>query len=403
VDGSRARPVAVLQGQLGYGGSERQLALFLKAHDPQRWAPHVYAASHLGPVADEIRAAGIPVTLLEGTPLQKLVQFRHDFRQQGAQGLVSWSSWTNVFSWLPLGRRVPRMGSFRSAGFADLPRRYRPVWAWASHARLSTIVCNSPETAAELRRRTCGRQRVRFVPNAVEPVPDVSDRRAAWRRELGVRPDEVLVMGVGRLSPQKAFERFVDAVALCHASHPVRAVILGPDYEGAHEALLSRIEATGLAPGTIRYLGPTDAARDAICAADVYLLSSLEEGMPNVVLEALSAGVPCVTTPVSGISTILTHGVEGLVAEHDAASLGESLLRLARNPALRQQMGARARDHLAEALTPMEVYGPLWDALAEELREAQTRRRRGGRGPTRILNRLAGRPMTPYPPDRDLR
>ncbi|MBC7677615.1 MAG: hypothetical protein H7233_01290, partial [Pseudorhodobacter sp.] len=119
------RPVAVLQGQLGHGGSERQLSLFLSQCDRTVWAPHVYAASELGHVADHLRAAGTPVTLLRGSPLRKLRAMRRAVRAQRAQALVSWCSWTNVFAWALIGLRVPCVGSFRNAGFADLPVRGR--------------------------------------------------------------------------------------------------------------------------------------------------------------------------------------------------------------------------------------------------------------------------------------
>lgn len=369
-----ARELAVLQGQLGYGGSERQLSLLLQECDRAAWSVHVYAASHLGPTARQLEAAGIPVTLLEGGPVRKLLAFRRAVRQSRAQAVLSWSSWTNVFAWSLLGLGRPVIGSFRNAGFADLPSRLRPLWSWASLAPLAAVVCNSRETADLLLRRSAPGQRVLFVPNAVEPPADVAGLRRRWRRELGIGEDEVLVLGIGRLTPQKAFDRFVAAVALAHADTPLRAVVLGPDYEGSGAELEALIRATGLPGDVLRYLGPTAAAREVVCAADIYLLSSLHEGMPNVVLEAMAAGVPCVTTPVSGLSSILTHEVDGLITGHDARLLADGLVRLANDPDLRFALGARARRRLSELHSPARVYGPLWQALAVQVDRATARR-----------------------------
>jgi len=368
---ARPRPLAVLQGQLGIGGSERQLRLLLSQCDRATWSPHVYAVTSLGSTAEHLRADGIPVTLLEGSRPRRLWAFRQAFRAQRAEALLSWSSWTNVFALLLLDQRVPRVGSYRNAGFDDLPGRGRRLWSWASRVRLSTIVCNSPETATVLRRRCRSSQTVQFVPNAVEPVQDVEQARRTWRRRLEVADDEVLVVGIGRLTRQKAFDVFVDAVALCCSSLDadaprVRAVVVGPDDEGHGAQLQEQIAATGLPPGTIRYVGPSYAARELVCAADIYLLSSTHEGMPNVVMEAMSAGVPCVTTPVGGVTSVLTHEVEGLIAGHDAASLAAALRRLVEDPGLRHRLGDRARRRLQTHL-PAAVYGPVWTELAADV------------------------------------
>lgn len=368
---TRPRRLAVLQGQLGIGGSERQLRLLLSQCDREAWSPHVYVATSLGLNADNLRADGIPVTLLPGRRARRLWSFRRAFREQRAEALLSWSSWTNVFAPVLLDQRVPRVGSYRNAGFDDLPRRGRWLWSWASRVQLSTVVCNSPETADVLRQHCRPSQTVLFVPNAVEPVADVAVARRTWRRRLEVADDEVLVVGIGRLTHQKAFDVFVDAVALCCAgldadAPRVRAIVVGPDHDGQAAALREQITATGLPSGTIRVFGASDAARELVCAADVYLLSSTHEGMPNVVLEAMSAGVPCVATPVGGVASVLTHEVDGLVAGHDAHGLAVALRRLVEDPALRRRLGQQARRRL-EAHSPAAVYGPLWTALAAEV------------------------------------
>lgn len=378
------RPVAVLVGQLGHGGTERQLRLLVQACPSSRWAPHVFVAGTLGMHAEALRASGVPVTLLTGHPLHKLWQFHRAMAALRPLALVSWSSWTNVFALATLGRGVPRVGSFRSAGYGDLPVRGRALWSWASRTGLTTIVCNSPETAEVLRRRARARQRVVFVPNAVEPVADPAGARARWRRELGVADDELLVLGIGRLSPQKGFDRFVDAVARCCARHPVRAVVIGPDITGSAGAVLdAQIRATGLPAGTIRWVGPRDPAREAVCAADVLLLTSREEGMPNVVMEAMAAGVPVVTTPVGGVSSLLADGREGLVAAHDAEALAAALLRLARDPELRRRLGQAGRRRTTSRSLPAAVYGPVWadlerqtDAFRAAARQRAARRTR---------------------------
>ena len=84
-------------------------------------------------------------------------------------------------------------------------------------------------------------------------------------------------------------------------------------------------------------------------AADIVALSSLWEGLPRSVVQARAAGKPVVATSVNGTPEVVLDGQTGcLVAPHDFAAMAEAFVRLARDPALRSRMGARAREGLEE-------------------------------------------------------
>ncbi|MEH3144378.1 MAG: glycosyltransferase [Methylobacterium frigidaeris] len=358
--GAAPVPVAVMIGQLGQGGSERQLFLFLARCDRSRWAPTLYVSGELGFWEGPIRALGVPVVLLTGSPPAKLLRFRAAVRRQRPAAFFSWSSYTNVFALALLGLGARRIGSYRNSLYDDLPGRGRAAWALASRAALSAAVCNSRETFEAFAAQAGRVCRPVYVPNGVEPIPPGQARawRGEWRARLGVAPGEVLVAGVGRLTPQKCFSRFVDVVALVSRVVPVRAVIAGGDL-GCRAGLEAAAARRGLG-NILRFVGAVPDARALICAADIFLLTSDHEGMPNVVLEAMAAGVPCVSTRVNAVGDLLRHGETGFLADFDAGDLARRVEALVRDEDLRRRIGEAARAHVEREHDPARLAGALW-------------------------------------------
>ena len=88
-----------------------------------------------------------------------------------------------------------------------------------------------------------------------------------------------------------------------------------------------------------------DGVREQFAQADIFVLPSLAEGIPVVLMEAMSSGVPCVTTPVNGIPELIQHEKTGLLAmPGDVDSVAEQLRRLIADPALRRSLALAARD-----------------------------------------------------------
>lgn len=356
------RPIAVIIGQLGHGGSERQLYMFLAHCDRSRWSPTLYVSSDLGELVtwrDPIAALGVPIVQLNGGRLAKMRQFRSACIAQGARSFFSWSSYTNGFGLALTGLGVHRIGSFRNASFADLPSRFRGVWEWAGLAGVSAVVCNSLETQVELQKRVGKTKTIVYAPNAVNifDVEQIRSWREAWRARLGVPPDAVLIIGVGRIAPQKNFGRFIEAIAEVRKYAPVSAIIVGRD-DGPLPELLERAAELGVQE-IVRFLGQAPDAREVMCAADVFLLTSDYEGMPNVILEAMAAGLPCVSTRVNGVADLIDEGSSGFIADNNALALSKPLIELAANRELRLEMGAHARRSM-EQRRPEIVVPELW-------------------------------------------
>ena len=359
---SPATKIAVMIGQLPQGGSERQLYAFLKHCDRERWDPIVYVGG--GPVGfwdEHIRELGIPIKLLQGNPVMRMWKFRQSCKANGIKCFFSWSAHTNRYG-LALGLGARRIGSYRNAYRRNLHLRYGKLRAWLRLTSVSTIVCNSEETATAVRNHAGRSKRVVYIPNSVQPVDDVESCRRSWRQQLRISEDETLILGVGRLDPQKNFGRFSDMVAHVHQAMPIKAVVAGRD-DGCLQGLQKQVDLLGLDSNVMRFIGSVPDARELMCAADIFVLSSDYEGMPNVVLEAMAARVPCVCTHVNGVGALIDQGVTGFVTDHQADDLAAKVLLLSKDKKLRAEMGARAAKSI-KAFKPETIAARMWELCA---------------------------------------
>jgi glycosyltransferase involved in cell wall biosynthesis len=350
--------VAIIVGSLVQGGTERQLFLFLAACDRSRWSPILYVSGELGFWEDKIRALSVPIVLLSGSPLKKLLTFRRDVIRNGAKVFFSWSSYTNVYALALLGRMDRRIGSFRASAFSDLPESGRWLWSLLSTVGTSSIICNSRETQTVLEKFVSVRGPVLHVPNAVQIIPpeDVSRFRAAWRRRLTADDDTLLVVGVGRLDAGKNFALFVDVIAQVARDRNIRGVIAGA---GSVDELQCHARRLGV-EDRVQFLGLVPDARELMCAADIFLLTSRHEGMPNVILEAMSVGVACVSTKVNGVMDLCDQGQAAYVCSHEPAALAAAVSTLADDSRLRLELGRRNRALMASRFGLDEVTKRLW-------------------------------------------
>ncbi len=185
-------------------------------------------------------------------------------------------------------------------------------------------------------------ERVSVVPNAV-PLPSAlgpGDRQAV-RARFGVAPGEVLLLAAGRFTAQKNFgDQVTAARLLADAGTPFRLVIAGDGDE--RPALQQRIDAAGLA-GRVHLPGNLADLDRVMGAADAFAMSSLWEGLPLVLLEAMAAGLPVAAYGIDGVSELVTDGATGLLAPAgDPAALAGALDALARSDDLRARLGAGA-------------------------------------------------------------
>ncbi len=208
--------------------------------------------------------------------------------------------------------------------FRGRRERIRRVLAGAA-----VVVAVSEDLARAARDLGAEPAHVRVVPNGVEVEKFTGRDRDAARKALGLRPEERLILSVGRLAEVKGFDLLLRAFAELSraADAPMRCVILG---EGPSRRSLSAIAGALGVAGSVDMPGWVEPSKlpDWYAAADAFVLLSVSEGCPNVVVESLASGTPVVATAVGGIPEMVRDGVNGfLVGERSSEAAAGALRR----------------------------------------------------------------------------
>jgi glycosyltransferase involved in cell wall biosynthesis len=205
------------------------------------------------------------------------------------------------------------------------------------------IIAVSPEEKSVALGAGLGKSRVVMVPNGVGNI-GLAPRSEA-RRAIGVADDHIVFGFVGRLVPQKAPEVMVEAFAVAARAEPrARLAMIGA---GPLDDGLRKLALRLGVQDSVLWLGERE-ARTIMSAFDVFALPSRKEGLPYVVLEAMSAGLPILATDTAGVEILVESGWNGaVVPRDDVAALAEAMIALAADPELRVRYARASRQRVA--------------------------------------------------------
>jgi glycosyltransferase involved in cell wall biosynthesis len=334
-----------------FGGTEtavRELALRLNRAE---FAVRVCSLRPGGRVAAEIAAGGVPVVSLDMAEQPRLPELLRGVRRLAR--LIDEAEIELVHSFLYRANVVARLG-------ARLSRRRPPVISsqrslGPTGARFSAIasrwtrrLCHRVVAVSQAVRREVVRHeglepaQVAVIPNGVDAGRFESCRRGGRTDALGLTGAAVVVGGVGRLAPEKGFADLLRALALTRRTTAAIALVLvgdGPE----RAALRTLADHLGLADA-VHFLGTRGDLREVYGGLDILALPSLEEGSPNVLLEAMAAGLPVVATSVGGVPEIVQDGRTGILVPPAApGALAQALSSLAADGAGRRRLGAEGQ------------------------------------------------------------
>ena len=196
----------------------------------------------------------------------------------------------------------------------------------------------------------CRPQRAVMIPNGRDP----SQYRP--RSDRAASADATLIF-VGALTSQKRPDRFVEVVRSLHAEgRAAHGLIVGDGPLAGDLAVLA-------ADQGIELLGPRSDVPELLRRSDVFVFTSLPtgEGMPGVLIEAGLSGLPSVSTPVPGATTVLSNGLTGVIVDDSVDAMAAAVGQLLDDPERRAAMGAAARSRCASAFT-LEQMAQRWRA-----------------------------------------
>lgn len=328
---------------LHVGGAQRHLAALLSDLDRERFAPQVCVAKTGGalvPVIENmgitVRSFGLGSSLARPQTIVQLARMSRRLRQERVDIVHGYLYLGNILGVLAgrLAGTPVRIASKRSLD--RYPRRLQLQATRLANRYAHRIVCNAEavrRVVLEVERPVP--EKLTVIPNGIrfrrdQPAPPI--------RPAGVPSDRRLVGTIGRLSWKKACGDFLVAASVVQSVRSdVDFVVIGdgplrPQMEGEAARLGIRQH--------VHFLGEMPDAPRFLRSFDVFVLSSIIEGMPNVLLEALAAERPVVVTRAGGMPEIVTHEQTGLLAPtSDPEALAAGILRLLQHPEEARRFG----------------------------------------------------------------
>jgi GalNAc-alpha-(1->4)-GalNAc-alpha-(1->3)-diNAcBac-PP-undecaprenol alpha-1,4-N-acetyl-D-galactosaminyltransferase len=372
-DSGAPASIAIVVGTLAVPGGAERVAARLAAEWHER-GTHVTILTFDPPdtprffrIPPAVEVRGLALTAVSRGVADALVNnirrlrvLRRAVRDSGASVVISFVDVMNVLTvFATTGLRLTVIAAERTApAHAPIGR----VWTLLRNIayRLADgVVVQSQGAASHFRRSVGGKLHV--IPNPVEKV-EKEGRRSGGQ-----------VTAIGRFTREKGFDLLIRAFGHASAFRPGWTLTIWGDGP-LREQLETVVGEEGLA-GRVQLPGITTTPDEHLLATDIFVLSSLYEGFPNVLCEAMAAGAACIATDCpDGPREIVRDGVDGLlVSPEDEPTLVRALGRLMDDEGERLRFGRAARE-ISDRFSPDAVLA-RWNLAIERARQRDGRRR----------------------------
>lgn len=332
---------------LDLGGAEQVVVDLVRNLDRKIYTPVVCCLNDKGRNAPRVEKEGIKVIAMNKAPkfdlfliLQLVRLIRREEIDLIHTHLFTANLWGRIAAWIagvPAVSSEHGMDVWRSPFHLKLDSMLTPVskrMIFVSEGVRKFYAAKNPSLN--------GRGRVVYNGINIGLFADHETTPKKAKHALGLPPDTKVVGIVGRLVPEKAHEDFIDAVRILLEEDPsIIGLVIG---EGECEkALHKKVYDLGL-DKSIRFAGYRNNLQDLYPAMDVFVMSSLREGMPLTMLEAMAAGVPVVATEVGGIPECIRDKQSGLlVPVRNPRALAGAIRKILTDNGLRQTLIAGAK------------------------------------------------------------
>lgn len=352
-------PITFCITDLDPGGAERALVQLVTRLDRNRWRPRVICLDRPGALVEVLQAAEIPVDSLharQSSSLAVLWRLRRLLKQQRPVILQTFLHHANILgrcaAWLA---GVPHVVS--GIRVAEQRGRWRlRLDRWTAFLVDRHVCVSDAVREFSVEQGGLPADRTLVIPNGVD-LDTFANADPADLFTFDIPPKARVILSVGRLDPQKAPDVTLDAFRpLSDLYEDVHLLFVGDG--PLREELEAKVGEHRL-QRRVHFAGQRDDVPAIMRAAFCLVLSSRWEGMPNVVLEAMAAGLPVIATRVEGIDDLIDEGRTGLtVAAESVDSLSAALTGYLDDPAAARDMADCAQTFVANSFQ--------WDAVAQQ-------------------------------------
>ncbi len=339
----RGLRICFLAGTLGQGGAERQLFYNLKCLTECGAKVDLLCLTQGEYWERPISSLGVVIHYVGVTNsrLGRLLKIARIVSRLRPQVLQCQHFYANTY--LALTARmigVHDVGAIRNDGISEL-RSNGPIFGRLNLKLPRLLAVNSRAAHRTLKQMGRPESRLFYLPNIID-----TDH---FKPGDQIKEGPFTVLGVGRLAPQKRFDRFLEVLSGLEIDRglKVRGLICGfGPLQAELETVARRLVPP---PNGVAFLGSVSDVRKPFAQTDVLLLTSDHEGTPNVVMEAMACCVPVVATNVGGVADLIKHGETGFLFEpNDIAGAQAVLRRLKADRELALSIARRARSFIQE-------------------------------------------------------
>lgn len=353
------RVVALVEA-VSVTGPMKNLLAFCRAAQPEGEIELSIAAFVRGeasnPFLDAVREAGVPLDVIRerGRFDRSVIAAIAEILDRRRPHLLQTHAVKSHFlaRYGGFARRVAWIAFHHGYTSEDLKMRlYIQLDRWSLRAARRVITVCGP-FADELAQTGVRRERIQIIPNAVAPPPPVrAEEIESLRRRFDLSGSSRIVLAIGRFSSEKGHADLLAALAILARDRPDLAPCLLLAGDGIERANLERMAAS--CGHRVIFAGHQGNVWPFLALADLLVLPSRSEGSPNVLLEAMAAGVPVVATGVGGVPESVENGSSAwLVPPRAPAALAAALAEALDRPDVARQFAANAAARVAAHFSP---------------------------------------------------
>lgn len=266
--------------------------------------------------------------------------------------------------------KTPVVATFHGAVDISEKERFKGLKIGAINSGAYCIVAVSGDLRDDMLSKTSlKRKKIKIIYNGINCSDFARLHSTKMREKYGCSQNDFVIGSLGNIRPAKGYDILLRAAALLPDSpHPYRFVIAGqPDKKGIlYNELLRLRKKLGLEE-KVKFLGFLDDPAEFLSNLDLFLSSSVSEGLPLSAIQAMAASLPLLATRCGGYEELLTDQVNGqLVEVGNSKALADAIKILAADPKMRNTLSERARKHAEDTFdisVMLNAYEQIYDQL----------------------------------------